>query len=97
MVEGLGGEGFAPHGEKPSHLLQVGGARLIGSQQWSICKEGVSLIGEKIDFFDREKKKVASPARELKGHPLGALGSQQWSICKEGVSLMGSQKSSIFQ
>ena len=51
VVEGLGGEGFAPRGEKPSHLLQVGGARLIGSQRWSICKEGVSLIGEKIDFL----------------------------------------------
>ena len=83
MVEGLGGEGFAPHGEKPSHLLQVGGARLIGSQQWSICKGGVSPIGEKIDFFDREKKKVASPARELKGPPLELLGLSSGPFAKK--------------
>jgi len=51
VVEGLGGEGFAPHGEKPSHLLQVGGARLIGSQRWSICKEGVSLMGSQKSFI----------------------------------------------
>ena len=44
-----------------------GGARLIGSQQWSICKKGVSLIGEKIDFFDREKKgRQPSPLLVLK-------------------------------
>ena len=60
-----------------------GGARLIGSQQWSICKGGVSLIGEKIDFFDRKRKKVASPARELKGPPLELLGLSSGPFAKK--------------
>ena len=46
-----------------------GRARLIGSQQWSICKGGVSLIGEKIDFFDREKKKGRQPSPRAQRPP----------------------------
>ena len=52
-----------------------GGARLIGSQQWSIRKEGVSLIGEKIDFFDREKKRSPAQPESSKAPPWSSLVS----------------------
>ena len=60
-----------------------GGARLIGSQQWSICKEGVSLIGEKIDFFDREKKRSPAQPESSKASPLELLGLSSGPFAKK--------------